>query len=179
MKRIKQVNESKELIFEAYMKLLNVKEEEDITLTEIAQTAGVGRMTLYRHFKEKEDILLYKLELSYDKARIYLNSDNLSLIDLLNFRFKLFKESPHIDLLYKMNRLQRLFDKFREIYSDDINKVIPKNNDVFEAIFIMAGLDAMTHLWIERGMKENYDEMAKKALHIIQKYSASNQQKSD
>lgn len=171
MKRTKQVNESKELIFKAYMALLNVKDEETITLTEIAETAGVGRMTLYRHFKEKEDILLYKVELSYDKARIYLKSDNLSLIDLLNFRFKLFKESPHINLFYKMNRLQRLFDKFREIYSDDINKVIPKRNDAFERVFIMAGLDGMTHLWIETGMKESSYEMAKKALHVIQKYS--------
>jgi AcrR family transcriptional regulator len=175
MKRTKQITESKELIFEGYMKLLNVKEEDDITLTEIAQTAGVGRMTLYRHFKEKEDILLYKVELSYEKARIYLKSDHLSLIDLLNFRFKLFKESPHIDLLYKMNRLQRLFDKFREIYSQDINKVIPKSNDAFERVFIMAGLDAMTHLWIETGMKESSHEMAKKALHIIQKYTDWNQ----
>lgn len=153
------------------MNLLREKQEEDITLTEIAETAGVGRMTLYRHFKEKEDILLYKLEQHYSTAKAYLSHDNLTLRDLLEFRFKLIKEAPYTNILHKMNRLQRVFDTFRTVYSVDFNKVIPKDRDPYETTFIMAGIDAITYLWIETGMKESYPEMAKKTLIIIEKYS--------
>lgn len=177
MKREKQINETKELITEAYMALLEIKEEKEITLTEIAHKAGVGRMTLYRHFKEKEDILLFKIELSYKKAKVYLNNDILNLSDLMIFRFKLLKESPNIMILQKMNRLQKTFDIFRKIYSDDIKRNIPTGIDSYETVFIMGGLDAMTHLWIDTGMKDSYHEMAKKALQLIQKHTLNNRSK--
>jgi AcrR family transcriptional regulator len=67
MKRIKQINESKNLILEAMYKLLLTFDLDAVTMTQIAREADVVRMTLYRHFKTKEDILLYGFELSMKK----------------------------------------------------------------------------------------------------------------
>jgi AcrR family transcriptional regulator len=170
MKRMKQINESKELIFEAFMQLLNEKKEEDITLTEIAETAGVGRMTIYRHFKEKEDILLYKVQQYYEVARLQLHENNLTLLDLLEFRYKLIKESPHIELFYKMNKLQSLFDAFRTIYSSDINTVLPSTIAPYTIVFIISGMDAITNLWIQNGRKEHPKQMAQLTAQIIEKH---------
>lgn len=170
MRRIKQINESKELIFEAFIQLLNEKNEADITLTEIADTAGVGRMTIYRHYKNKEDILLNKVQAYYEVAKQQLRENNLTLLDLLEFKYKLINESPNLDLIYKMNKLQSLFDAFRTIYSSDINTVLPSTTDPYTISFIISGMDAITNLWIQNGRKEHPKQMAQITAKIIEKH---------
>ncbi len=66
MRRKNQVKESKEMILNSFNKLLTEFDFNDITLTEIADHAGLTRMTLHRHFKSKESILLYGLQNSMD-----------------------------------------------------------------------------------------------------------------
>lgn len=62
MKRKNQVEESKNLIADAFLSLLERRSYDDITLAEIAEEAGVSRMTIHRHFKNKENIILYQTE---------------------------------------------------------------------------------------------------------------------
>lgn len=45
-------------IFEALMILLQQKRYEDITVSEITSKAGVSRMTYYRTYSSKEDIII-------------------------------------------------------------------------------------------------------------------------
>lgn len=168
MKRMKQIYESKELICEAFMQLLKEKKEEEITLTEIAETAGVGRMTIYRHFKEKEDILLYKVQQYYDVAKLQLQDKKLSLLDLMEFRYELIYKSPHIELLYKMNKLQSLFDAFRMIYSSNIKSVLPSSLDAYTIAFIISGMDGITNSWIQNGRKESPKQMAQLTAQMIE-----------
>ncbi len=44
-------------IFEALMLLLDQKKYEDITISELAEKAGVSRMTYYRTYENKEDVM--------------------------------------------------------------------------------------------------------------------------
>lgn len=170
MKRMKQIYESKELICEAFMQLLKEKEEETITLTEIAETAGVGRMTIYRHFKEKEDILLYKVQQYYNAAKLQLQDRKLSLLDLMEFRYELIYKSPHIEHLYKMNKLQSFFDAFRTIYASDIKAVLPSSLDDFTIAFILSGMDGITNLWIQNGRNEPPKQMAQRTAQMVEKH---------
>ncbi|GAB6110082.1 TetR family transcriptional regulator [Fusibacter bizertensis] len=172
MKRTKQINESKELIFEAFMQLLNEKSEEDITLTEIAEVAGVGRMTIYRHFREKEDILLYKVQQYYEVGKRQLHDKSLTLLDLLAFKYELIKESPNIEYFYKNNKLQSLFDTFRAIYSADIKKIFPSSIDAYTVAFIISGMDAITNLWLQNGKNEDPKQMAQLTAQIIKRQLA-------
>lgn len=48
---------SEEAIMQALFALMHKKGFPDITMREIAQTAGVSRATLYRHFASPEDIV--------------------------------------------------------------------------------------------------------------------------
>ena len=48
----------KDCIFTALMLLMEQKDFDDITITEIAKKAGVSRMTYYRTYSSKEDILI-------------------------------------------------------------------------------------------------------------------------
>lgn len=49
-------------IVQALFKLMNSYEYEKISVTDIAEKAGVGRATFYRYFKRKEDIIHYYFE---------------------------------------------------------------------------------------------------------------------
>ena len=46
-----------EYIIEALLLLMKKKEYKDISITEICERAGVTRMSFYRNFDSKEDIL--------------------------------------------------------------------------------------------------------------------------
>lgn len=53
----------KECISDALLKLLKHKPLKDITVSEVTDLAGVGRVTFYRNFESKEDALKFKLNL--------------------------------------------------------------------------------------------------------------------
>ncbi|HIS07210.1 MAG TPA: TetR/AcrR family transcriptional regulator, partial [Candidatus Choladocola avistercoris] len=48
---------TKECLYTALLLLMEKKPYEDITITEIAKKAGVSRMSYYRLYKSKDDIL--------------------------------------------------------------------------------------------------------------------------
>ncbi len=49
-------------IVQALFKLMASYEYEKISVTDIAEKAGVGRATFYRYFKRKEDVIIYYFE---------------------------------------------------------------------------------------------------------------------
>ena len=46
-------------IVQALFKLMNEYRFEEISVSDLARKAGVGRATFYRYFKRKEDVLIY------------------------------------------------------------------------------------------------------------------------
>lgn len=53
----------KECMADALLKLLQKKPLDEITISEITETANVARVTYYRHFHSKEEILYFKCHL--------------------------------------------------------------------------------------------------------------------
>ncbi len=54
----------KESFVEAFERLMQTKEFEDITTTEIVEESGLSRTTFYRHFKDKFDLAVWELQVS-------------------------------------------------------------------------------------------------------------------
>ncbi len=168
MKRIRQINESKQLILEGFMKLLSKKPLDEIAISEIAREAGVTRMTVYRHFAEKEDIIIFSFEQSVRLALDTLkNKENASLIDLLEFRFRTLKDSPYTETLARQKKLNKLFQTIGVHFSHNFADLIPVVNDVYAQTFIAGGIDSVTEGWIENGMIETPEYMAIKMLHLL------------
>jgi AcrR family transcriptional regulator len=61
---------TRECIFTALMILMEKKSFEEISITEITHKAGVSRMSYYRHYKSKDDIIGTYLDELFDE---YLN----------------------------------------------------------------------------------------------------------
>jgi len=168
MKRIKQINESKQLILDGFMRLLESKDYENITLSEIAEASCVVRMTLYRHFEDKEDIILFAFEQNFNKAvKMIEQKENATILDLLIFRFKTLKESPYTDVLAKHSKLNKLFQTIGKEFANSFSALFPNVEDQYFRSFLSGGVDAMTELWIQEGMKELPEKMAKRVLMII------------
>ena len=53
---------TKHYIVQALFKLMSGFSYDKISVTDIAEKAGVGRATFYRYFKRKEDVILYYFE---------------------------------------------------------------------------------------------------------------------
>lgn len=83
-----RIEKSTQLILKAGLELLN--ENKDAKLTDVAIKAGVGRATLYRLFKNKEDLVTaitqYCLE-EYDKATSSIEAEAKSAMHALELLF--------------------------------------------------------------------------------------------
>jgi AcrR family transcriptional regulator len=95
-----QVPKTKNVIVEALLKKMNEKPYHEITIVEITEEADVARLSFYRHFNSKEDIILFKFKdvISKIVRKISVNSINspkeildliLSIIDGYKSIFKL------------------------------------------------------------------------------------------
>jgi len=67
--------ELKEAMGEALLKLIKEKPLDKITVDEFTKEANVGRVTYYRQFKSKQDVISYKLNRDWLK---YSEKNNLS-----------------------------------------------------------------------------------------------------
>ena len=63
----RQIYKTKNVIFEALLRKMQVKNYHEITIIEITEDADVARLSFYRHFKTKEDIILFKFKDIIDK----------------------------------------------------------------------------------------------------------------
>lgn len=168
MKRVNQIHESKMLIKDALFRLLEKKEFEEITLTEIAKEAGVVRMTLYRHFKEKEDILIFSFEQLFNQAMEKLNkTSNENLLELLTFRLDMLKNSKEAAILVNNDQIYKLFNSFRLEQKKHFDNFIPISDDIYTLPFISGGIESMTRQWYENGMIEPTIEIARKMNNFI------------
>ena len=145
----------KESLTEALFILMRKKPFEEITITEISKLAGVSRISFYRNFDSKEDVLVkYLFEKSMDEFSKYqAQSTQEKLIAM-------FKSIDHlhevVDLLYQQN-LSHLF----LYYLCSVNGAQPEqpNTQAYAKSMTVGicfcGLDE----WIRRGRQESAEKM--------------------
>lgn len=56
--QIQETNQTKKWIMEALLMLLTKKEYQDITISQIADKANLGRRTFYRYFQTKDHVMM-------------------------------------------------------------------------------------------------------------------------
>lgn len=171
MKRQEQVDDSRERIERGLLVSAGRTTYSRVSNTQIATAAGVSRMTFYRHFENKRDVLISLLErLSFD---IHLESNedpadaSVDLATLLYRRFEMLQANRTLQLLLTDSEAREVFREFRWHRS---YKMFPEGNDSrgsYRRAFVFAGLDAMVLRWIETGFQESVDEMVELALPFV------------
>ncbi len=126
-------------IVQALFKLMGQYEYEKISVTDIANKAGVGRATFYRHFKTKEDVIVYyfnHIKTEYNSAMKYFPRCKEDYVDISTSIFALFKENVDIFKLLKRAHLEYLYlDYLNKNFKTLFENTVPDANEYSPLIY--------------------------------------------
>ena len=157
-----------EFITIALLQLMQKKNYYQITITEICRKAGVSRMSFYRCFNSKLDVLRKRIADVTDAfvaaSGISYRKDSLKKYFATLFRHFLDNREPAA-LLHR--------DGLLYIVKDDIDRVFFQTyQDVYEEYklrFIAGGIFDVYRLWLENGCTESPEEMAERLSAILER----------
>lgn len=139
-------------IQEALMQLIQQKEYDKITITDIAKRAGVTRISFYRNFDSKDAILKLALETAFQDYQSEHGTD-LSFSSIFTF----FQDNKIlIDCLYKSER--EIF--IAQLLTNKTTLTALPVEAAYSLAFIGYTILGACTTWYQRGMVETADEIA-------------------
>ena len=148
-----------EYIMDALLLLIRKKEYKDISITEICERAGVTRMSFYRNFESKEDILKKWITRVTDD---FLSESGISYKEdpAADYFIKLFTHmEKHKDIcqaLYRAGMIHMVKDEFDRVFI-----TIHKGEyDDYKSYFLAGGIYNVFLLWLINGCREKPKEIA-------------------
>ena len=151
----------KECLSDALIRLMRTKSVDQITVTEIASTASVGRTTYFRNFKSKNELLSFKLVRLWERwteQQDMAVRNEFAVANALNFfRFN-YDIRELLKLIYQRERQSAVYDAFLTVlyprHCDDPEKC-------YRSKFYAYALFGLLDEWILRDFRETPDEMVK------------------
>lgn len=146
----------KECMTTALIEMLKIKPMESISITELTNKAGVSRVSFYRNFESKEDIIrkyLGVLIKEWGEEFERTGSPDTLVESIFSHYYK------HKDLFILLNKrglsyisLQNVIDVCGPTKDQD-------NHTAYTRAFFSHGLYGWIEEWFNRGMKETPSEM--------------------
>lgn len=159
---------TKESIFTALMILMEKKNFNEISITEITSKAGVSRMAYYRNYKLKEDIIInYLDELFEDYVNKILSYEEPDKYKIACLYFAYFRKHEKLIMNLIDSNLTNLildrFDKYLYFIFQNIvsNKAHSPEDEEYVIEYISGGLYKILIEWVKSGMKESDEYMGK------------------
>lgn len=177
-----RIEKSTQSILKAGLELLN--ENKDAKLTDVAIKAGVGRATLYRLFKNKEDLVTaitqYCLE-EYDKATNTIEAEAKSAMHALQLLFHYaipltseFKFLTHLEYFIEISpELQAIEVQHKTEMYELIHEIIAEVNidNMFTATWLYNFIEGLFYAGFLQQTEENSsaEQAAELAFHCFEK----------
>lgn len=160
----------KHYIIEALFRLMKEYEYEKISITDIVNKAGVGRATFYRHFKTKEDIIIYhfnRMTHLFTAEQRYYPRSKEDYLQITERAFSLFKEQMAFLKLLKHAHLEYLYlnylnDNFSKMFASEF----PDKNK-YEPLLYAGMLFNMSMAWLEDDCSTSASELASLMINAI------------
>ena len=172
MKNNKQKERSSLWIIEALFLLMKNKPFNEITITEIADKAGVSRLTYYRNFSSKEDIILKYYDIMFEEFLLMfdnINKEEIDLKRLIIMSFERFEEKQdQVRLLIRNDLTHLLLTPFSNYITRALEKInIPSSIDYFQLKFIEGGLFYTLFNWTKDNKNYTPEQLAENILDIV------------
>lgn len=146
----------KECITSALLELMQERPLSDITITELVKKAGVGRITFYRNFDSKEDVIVKHLKKLTAQWRQKYDRNPTEDIVCSFFRY-LYSIRDLLGLLYKSD-LWYIIDRcFKVVQGPRLEQ---SNIDAYRNAILSGLLASWCEEWFKRGMQETPEELA-------------------
>lgn len=143
----------------ALLKLLSEKSLNDISISELVETAEVGRASFYRNYEQKEDILKAHIDCLFREwTDEWQKNDGAPLSEQIRIMIAHFeKHRDFYKLLNERNLTYLLKDAVIGICGPkpEYEKV-----QAYASAFVAYTLYGWIDVWFQRGMRESADEMA-------------------
>lgn len=158
---------SKESIFTALMILMEKKNFNEISITEIATKAGVSRMAFYRNYSLKEDIITnYLDDLFKEYANEITSFEKEDKYQAAYLFFTYFRK--HAELIKNLidsnltNLILDRFDKYLNFLFKNTtkDKTYSPEAEQYLIQYMSGGLYKILIEWVKSGMKEDDEYMA-------------------
>ncbi len=166
--RIQSEKYVNQYIVSALFDLMKNKKYDDISITEITKKAGVSRVSFYRNFNSKEEIIQKWIE---DTTNGFLeNSDiNYKKDTTKDYFVKLFnhleKNKEYSTLIYNAGLIYLLKIEFE----NRILKIYEKEYGCYKSYFLAGGIFNVYYYWLMNGCKETPDAIANKLVDFMRK----------
>lgn len=160
--KINKNETTKKYITAALFKLMNSMEFHEISVTMITEKAGVGRVSYYRNFSSKEDIIIKYFQTSVasfmeEAPTVNKQKDYLSLIE---FVFKKFYENREIFRLIDKAKLGYIYlDFLNSGFAFNFQKNFSSLPQLHASLYAGA-LYNLSMSWIEDGFVETPKDLA-------------------
>ena len=178
----RRVRKTRRQLRECLITLLKEKKVQDITVRELTDMADLNRGTFYLHYKDVFDLLeKTEAELQEDLNQLVCKHDAVDLKQRPSVIFNeiyslVYDNADLIEILLgengDLNFVNRLKQLIREKCLKDWMEVFRSGNAAaFDAFFsfIVSGCIGLVQYWLQTGLKETPEQMAKLTEHIITK----------
>ena len=178
----RRVRKTRRQLRECLITLLKEKKVQHITVRELTDMADLNRGTFYLHYKDVFDLLeKTEAELQEDFNQLVCKHDAVDLKQRPSVIFNeiyslVYDNADLIEILLgengDLNFVNRLKQLIREKCLKDWMEVFRSGNAAaFDAFFsfIVSGCIGLVQYWLQTGLKETPEQMAKLTEHIITK----------
>lgn len=178
----RRVRKTRRQLRECLITLLKEKKVQDITVRELTDMVDLNRGTFYLHYKDVFDLLeKTEAELQEDFNQLVCKHDAVDLKQRPSVIFNeiyslVYDNADLIEILLgengDLNFVNRLKLLIREKCLKDWMEVFRSGNAAaFDAFFsfIVSGCIGLVQYWLQTGLKETPEQMAKLTEHIITK----------
>ena len=167
------MNNKRELSVAQYItnslfELMKAKPYNDISITEITDKAKVNRVSFYRNFTSKEDIIDKWIKSTTQK---FLSKSDISYQrdSTLDYFTKLFthleKYKTEAMLIYNAN----LFNLLKNAFNNNLIKLHKKEYSNYKSYFLAGGIFNVYCFWLINGCKETPHQVAEKLVDLMSK----------
>ena len=161
---------TKHYIIQALFKLMSENSFDKISIIDIAEKAGVGRATFYRHFKSKEDVIIYFFEHTkkdFISSQHYYPRCREDYFDVVKKVLTKFKEKKEPLKLLKRAHLEGIYlDYLNKNFCEMFSKEYPRSNQ-YETYIYSGMLFNISMAWLENDCKDDENELAELILSAI------------
>lgn len=159
----------KEYIAESFIRLLEQRNLNNITINEITKLAGVNRSTYYRNFSSTYEIIKFYIgNIMTEYLNEFSEKTDLSLVSYYTTLFQCFYKHRKALLCIHRNSLSYLaLEVFNQSFTKKAINSDTSNKQLFELYYHTGGIYNFLLLWLEHNMKEEPEEMMKITLSIL------------
>lgn len=156
--------QSQTWILNSLLKLLETKQYQQITVSEICKNALLDRRTFYRNFESKDDVMELQIKVLCDEyVEMLRNTQVLSIAVIARTYFEFWRKNIHfLNILYRDELTMFMLGKYDELIPNIYRIFYDTVSDDLEytLAFQTGGFWNLVVKWVANGADKSPSEMA-------------------